>query len=108
MTEIVIYEYWNDYTKLNYGDKTKLCYIDMDSATVHVKSEDVYSDLLGDVAKRFYTSSYKVERPLPIGKNKKLIGLINDELGGKIIKELIVLRPKMVDLTSALSPKIRP
>ena len=103
MTKIVIYEYWNDYTKLKYGDKTKLCYIDMDSATIHIKSEDVYSDLLGDVEKRFHTSSYKVERPLPIGKNKKLIGLINDEMGGKIIRELIVLRPKMADLTSALS-----
>ena len=31
---------------------------------------------------------------LPIGKNKKVIGLLKDELGGKIMKELVVFRAK--------------
>ena len=34
------------------------------------------------------------ERPLPIGKNKKVIGLMKDEMGGKIIKQLVCLNPK--------------
>ena len=50
--------------------------------------------LLIDVDKRFDTSNYEVNRPLPTGKNKKVIGLIKDELGGKIITEFITLRPK--------------
>ena len=50
--------------------------------------------LLNDVDKRFDTSNYEVNRPLPTGKNKKVIGLIKDELGGKIITEFITLRPK--------------
>ena len=33
-------------------------------------------------------------RPLPIGKNKNVIGLFKDELGGKIIKEFCALRAK--------------
>lgn len=95
MSKIVIHEYLNEYTKLKYGDKTKLCYTDMDSLTVHVKSEDVYSDLLGDVEKIFDTSSYEVERPLPIRKNKKVIGLINNELSGRIMEKFIVVKKKL-------------
>ena len=48
-----------------------------------------------DVETRFDTSGYESGRPLPIGKNKKVISLMKDELGGKIMKEFISLRPKM-------------
>ena len=44
--------------------------------------------------KRFDTSNYGIERPLPIGKSKKVVGLMKDELGGKILTEFIELRPK--------------
>ena len=44
--------------------------------------------------KRFDTSSYEVDRPFPTGKNKKVIRLMKDELGGKIITEFAALRPK--------------
>ena len=44
--------------------------------------------------KRFDTSNYELNRPLLTGKNKKVIGLMKDELGGKIITEFVILRPK--------------
>ena len=50
-----MYEYWNDYIKPKYGNKAKLCYTDMDSFIVHVKLEDVYADLTGNVEKRLDT-----------------------------------------------------
>ena len=53
-----MYECWYDYIKLNYGGKTKLCYTDTDSFVVHLKLENVYADLVGDVEKRLNTSNY--------------------------------------------------
>ena len=40
-------------------------------------------DIAEDVETRFDTSNYELDRPLPKGKNKKVIGLMKDELGGK-------------------------
>ena len=80
--------------KPKYGDNMKLCYMDTDSFIMHIKTEDFYKDIANDVEKRFDTSNYEVNRPLPIGKNKKVIGLIKYELGGNIMTELVALRPK--------------
>ena len=58
---------------------------------IHV---DFYKDIANDVEKRFDTSNYEANRPLPNRKNKKVIGLMKDELGGKIMTEFAALRPK--------------
>ena len=42
----------------------------------------------------WYVYDKNNKRPLPIGKNKKVPGLFKDELGGKIITEVVALRPK--------------
>ena len=42
----------------------------------------------------FDTSNYEFHRPLPTGKNKKVIGLMKDELGRRVIPEFVALRPK--------------
>ena len=44
--------------------------------------------------KRFDISNYECDRPLPTEKNKKAIGLMKDELGGRVITEFVALRPK--------------
>ena len=90
----ILYEFWCDYMKPKYGNRVKLCYMDMDSFVMNIKTSDFYKDISNDVYKRFDTSNYEVNRPLPTGKNKKVIGLMKDELGGKIITEFVTLRPK--------------
>ena len=59
-----------------------------DNFIVHVKTDDIYKDNAEDVETRFDTPNFEIDRPLPKGKNKEVIGLIKDELGGQIMKEL--------------------
>ena len=87
ISKTLMYEFWYDYMKPKYGNKVKLCYTDTDSFIINIKANDFYEDIASDVENRFDTSNYEVNRPLPMGKNKKVIGLMKDELGGKVIAE---------------------
>ena len=70
--------------------------MDTDSFIILMKTKDFYKDIANDVEKLFdkfnYDENYK--RPLPILKNKKVIDLFKDELGGNIMKELVAIRAK--------------
>ena len=79
--------------KPKYNNDVKLCYMDTDSFIMNIRTNDFYKDIANDVENRFDTSNYEVNRPLPTVKNKKNIGLMKDELGGKTIKEFVTLRP---------------
>ena len=90
ISKILMYKFWYDYIKRKYGDKAKLCYMDTDSFVIHIFTEDFFEDINNDVERWFDTSNYDKndKRPLPIGKNKKVIGLFKGKLGGQIVKEL--------------------
>ena len=94
ISKILMYEFWYDYMKPKYNNDVKLCYMDTDSFIMNIKANDFYKDIASDIENRFDTSNYEVNRPLPTGKIKKIIGLMKDELGGKIITEFLTLRPK--------------
>ena len=93
----LMYEFHYDYMRPKYDSKVKLCYMDTDSFVYETETEGFYRDIAKDVEKRFDTSGYSMDenRPLPIGKNKKVIGLMKYELGGKIMTEFVALRAKM-------------
>ena len=97
LSKIVMYEFHYDYMKPKYNGNLKLCYMDTDSLVYHIKTEDFYEDIAKDVNARFDESGYSKEdaRSLSIGLNKKVIGLMKDELGGKIMIEFVALRPKL-------------
>ena len=95
LSKIVMYEFHYDYMIPKYSDRLKLCYMDTDSLVYHIRTEDFYADIADDVQTRFDTSGYIPGRPLPVGLNKKVIGLMKDKLGGKIMTEFVPLRPKL-------------
>ena len=68
--------------------------MDTDSFIAHIKTDDFYKDVAEDVETRFDTSNVELDRPLPKVKNKKVIGLVKDELGGKIMIKYVGLRAK--------------
>ena len=59
-------------SKLKYGEKLKLCYIDTDSFTVYLKTEYIYKAIAEDIETRFDISDFELDRLLPKGQNKKL------------------------------------
>ena len=94
ISKTLMYEFCCDYIKPKYNNNVKLCYMDTGSFIINIKTNYFYKDIANDVENRFDTSNYEVNRPSPTGKNKKIIGLMKDELGGKIITEFVTLRPK--------------
>ena len=96
ISKTLMYEFWYEYLKPKYDSNIGLCYIDTDSFIFHVETEDFYKDISNDVDNRFDTSAYSkdLNRPLPIGKNKKVLGMMQDELCGKVMTHFCALRAK--------------
>ena len=83
ISKTLMYKFWYDYFKPKYGDKAKLCYTDTDSFIIHIMTEDFFEDISNDVEIQYDTCNYDEndKRPVPIGKNKNVIGSFKDELG---------------------------
>ena len=87
-----MYEFWYDYAKPKYGEKAKLCYVDTEGFIVYIKTDDIYKDIAEVVETRFDTLNYELNRSLWKWKTKKVIGLMKDLLGEKILTKFVGLR----------------
>ena len=76
LSKTVIYELWDDYVKRKYNGNAKYCCMDTNSFIVYVKTEDICKDISKTFETRFNTLNFELDRPLPSGKNKKVIGKI--------------------------------
>ena len=97
LSKIIMYDFHYNYIKSKYADKAKLSFTDTDSLMYEIETEDFYKDISGDVKDRFDTSDYPENHPsgIPTGENKKVLGMMKDEVAGKIIKEFVGLRSKL-------------
>jgi len=91
------YDFHYNYIKSKYGSKAKLLYTDTDSLIYEIGTDDFYRDIAGDVETWFDTSEFDAGHPsgIPTGVNKKVIGIMKHEAGGKIIQEFVGLRAKL-------------
>ena len=81
LSKAIMYEFLYDCVKPKYCKNATFCYMDTVSFIAHIKTDNFYKDIAEGVETRFGTSSYELDRPFLKGKNKKVIGLIIDELG---------------------------
>ena len=79
LSKTIMYEFHYDYMKRKYKDEDlKLCHMDTDSLIYSIHTKDFYANIADDIEARFDTSGYVPDRPLPVGKNKKVMGLMKD------------------------------
>ena len=93
-----MYDFHYNYIKKKYGSKAKLLFTDTDSLAYEIETEDFYKDISEDMEAKFDTSNFPKDHPsgMPVGLNKKVIGMSRDECGGKIMQEFVGLRAKLL------------
>ena len=86
-----MYEFWCDYVKPKYSEKQSFVKWIKTLFIFYIKADDIYEDIAEDVETRFDTSNYELDRPLPKGKMKKVIGLMKNALGKNIMTKFFGL-----------------
>ena len=97
LSKTLMYGFHYDYIKPKYGNNASLLFTDTDSLCYEIKTKDFYKDISDDVTEWFDTSNYEKNHPsgIPTGMNKKVIGMMKDEAGGKQITVFVGLRSKL-------------
>ena len=96
-SKILMYDFFYNHLKKQYGEKCELLYTDTDSLLLKIETEDVYKDIKAN--ENFYdTSDYPKEHPLHSTMNKKVLGKMKDECAGTPISEYAGLRSKMYSI----------
>ena len=93
-SKILMYDFFYNELKKQYGGKCELLYTDTDSLLLEIETEDFYKDM-EEKKDQYDTSDYLKEHPLHSNTNKKVLGKMKDACAGTPIAEAVCLRPKM-------------
>ena len=97
LSKSLMYRFHYDYIKPKYGKNANLLFTDTDSLCYEIQTKDFYKDIAGDVPEWFDTSNYDKDHPsgIPTGINKKVMGMMKDECGGRHIKKFVGFTSKL-------------
>ena len=56
--------------------KNQNCVLWIETLNVSLYTDDINKEIVEDAGNKFYTSNYELDRQLPKGKNKKVVGLM--------------------------------
>lgn len=103
-----IYSFLYDHIKVKYGSKATAVYVDTDAFLLNVYCDSFYADMKENLD-RYDTSDFPENNIFEMPRvNKKIPGLMKDELNGEVLKSFIGLRAKMyVMKTEKSENKIR-
>ena len=105
-SKILMYDFFYNHLKKQYGPKCELLYTDTDNLLLEIETDDVYKDM--EANKHLYdTSDYPKEHPLYSNTNKKVLGKMKDKCAGTPIAECVCLRPKMYSILKADEKNIK-
>ena len=100
LSKSLMYDFYYNEMKTQYGDRCQLLYTDTDSLLLEIQTEDVYKDMAKHTD-LYDMSDYPKDHPLHSEANKKVLGKMKDECAGRPIAEYVGLRPKMYSILKA-------
>ena len=106
LSKSLMYDFYYNQMKAQYGDRVELLYTDTDSLLLEIQTEDVYRDM-SEHQCLYDTSDYPEDHPLHSKVNKKVLGKMKDECAGRVIEEYVGLRPKMYSILEANGQNIK-
>lgn len=100
ISKIVMYNFFYNHLKQQYGDDVQLLYTDTDPFIIQVQTDCFYTDMKNNIG-LYDTSDYPVNNiyGLPL-IHKKVPGLFKDELNSEIMTDFVGLRSKMYSVLS--------
>ena len=99
-SKILMYDFFCNKLKKQYGSKCELLYADKDSLLLEIKTDDVYKDIAAKNS-LYDTSDYPKDHPLHSNRNEKALGKMKNECAGTPIAECVCLRSKMYSIFKA-------
>ena len=97
LSKTLMFNFHYNYIRKKYNDAAELMFTDTDSLLYLIHTDDFYRDITHDIETKFDTSDYPPNHPSGIktGVNKKVVGMLKDEVAGRQITHFVGLRPKL-------------
>ena len=96
VSKTLMYDFHYNHIEKKHGDRAQLLFTDTDSLCYDIQTKYFYDDIRNDVPTMYDTSAYPADHPAGLPRvNKKVIGLMKDEAGGRQIEEFVGLRSKL-------------
>ena len=106
LSKCLMYDFYYNEMKTQYGENCQLLYTDMDSLLLEIQTEDIYANMAKH-AHLYDTSDHPEDHPLHSTANKKVLGKMKDECAGNPNVEYVGLHPKTYSILEAGSKNIK-